>query len=487
MSESISDIRLVEARSILLIKEKLEYGNLHDVDRVIGYLEDSDRFTSDSAKRLLDELREYSFTEIPGIKCPLCGEMIEDDGRLICEECTDYLQKLVKDADEECIRQHKVHEAKLAEKEAEVQSPVSLKLEELKHNIKNRCSAFLQNIKKKNAAVAAELAPILKKPVFWVMAFLSTIVIAGFIAGGILLARANDVTGNLYRRFGTNISDAGYFMGNISTPQKGVIKYDIMPTYESLMVFVDDDGEFVGAALDMQGSDEVSRKRQAIFIKALNMALYKDITERDATSLVSLISYNQGLLNFRGYQCILAFTDDAAYYYMINEQKVDSGSLQALAEYGVNGEVISGNEDDSAKELTERDVLFDIDGTELVGKQVSSCDEVFGESVSVVTDNALYYETVGVSVVYDKDTKEVLYIDCDGTGTLGSVKIAGIYIGEPATRVYEYFLEKGIETDIDDNTEKYEIDIKDGNGSYRVEISLSNARVNLVSATKIKE
>lgn len=94
-----------------------------------------------------------------------------------------------------------------------------------------------------------------------------------------------------------------------------------------------------------------------------------------------------------------------------------------------------------------------LDGIDFVGQSKDVTDSIFGQSVPLIMDNSIYYQSAGISVVYDVDTNIINYIDCDNKGTVGSIEIMGINIGWNRSELISYLEDIGYEGDIaDDDT-----------------------------------
>lgn len=72
----------------------------------------------------------------------------------------------------------------------------------------------------------------------------------------------------------------------------------------------------------------------------------------------------------------------------------------------------------------------DNDLSKLIGKNYEEAEKLLGESVSIISDNTRYYEQYGVSVVYDKNTNLIIYVDIDtenGPENVGEYCVNGIF------------------------------------------------------------
>lgn len=94
-----------------------------------------------------------------------------------------------------------------------------------------------------------------------------------------------------------------------------------------------------------------------------------------------------------------------------------------------------------------------IDGIDFIGQNRTVADSLFGESMTLIEDNSLYYPASGVSIVFDSTTNIIKYVDCDNNGINGSIQIMGINVGCTKDELIEYFNNMGYECNIaDDNT-----------------------------------
>ena len=93
------------------------------------------------------------------------------------------------------------------------------------------------------------------------------------------------------------------------------------------------------------------------------------------------------------------------------------------------------------------------DGFELLGRRYTEVDDGYGSFEQLLSDNTLFYPECGVSIVFDKDTGNIFYMENDGTGKLSSsVPILGIVPGDSTVKAKKILEDNGLEAaDISDN------------------------------------
>lgn len=455
----IGDLTPREAKIILIVDNKLNKKSVDDLSRVCNYLQENDICHSDSALRFQSELKNYLKTGVPGIVCPLCRDKLNSNDNFICHNCTDEMTRM---------------DLKSARKEAsEIASETpKQKKEFVLVRAYKAVKSFCEDVADAVGALFTYLSRRVKDPKFWIRVGIAATLIIAAIVGIFLIRRANDIPGKVARVFAKEIETQGYFVGSCEEPEEGCLVYDILPSYDSLIIFKDEKNKFKGAALNMKGSDDVSRSRQAIMISRLNMAVYDDLDESNAIELVSLVSRNKGFLDFRDYQLVLILNDDEAMYYIQRDDSVNGTAMEYMQNQATDK--IAAEAKGDATDVS------DIDGIALVASDYSVCNEYFGEGRQILAENTLYYDTVGVSILYDANDR-ITYIDCDGSGSDGGIVFGGMTVGQTKEEITDVLNAQN--AGFTDDGDTLSADLCYNNINMRLAVSFKDDKAALISVT----
>lgn len=415
-----SSITQFEAKSILLILNKINLTDHETVENLCDYLRDKEVCASEDAVRVLESLEHFRDTGEKPRFCPICQKELEPEAELVCLDCCEMVSRIAEESPT-------VYDSE----ETEVDSSENI-------NLKRVIPAFI---------------------------ILLCIVVGG-IFGLVKYIEVRYQHKLVPRRFKSIIAEEEYTLGTIQQIDDGVVSYDIYPTHENLVIFTNGNDRFEGAALNLAGTDEVNRRRHVTMMRDLNLAVFKGIDDTTATNLVAEIANYEGQLQYDNYQCMLVMDGAVTMYYIINTDNIEvisqaldgnSEASDAISEI-VNGDgeleagagVAAGTGIDSESaqsNLNEAGGNIILDGLDLIGQNKNEANSVLGSAEQVIAQNTLYYSSVGASVVYTVEDGQIIYIDCDGTGTDAAISIAGMYVGETKENISSYLAAQGLEAD----------------------------------------
>lgn len=239
----------------------------------------------------------------------------------------------------------------------------------------------------------------------------------------------------MLNRFFDGIKTQGYSVAKPEYPEENTVSYDIIPSHDTFMVFNDAEGKIESVCLSLLGTDEVSRTRQATMISYLNIAFFDDLSEESALNLINRIIEHGGVFQCEGYECALILRDNVSLYYIFKDNNFDEEALRSSISEGMPNE-LGGVDADNVDTMP--------DGVTLIGADRGMADNIFGESLSVINNNVLFYKDYGVSIIYDENTNEIIYIDVDGSGGVSSIEILGFGIGDTKAEVTSALDSQGV-------------------------------------------
>lgn len=506
----LKGITPIESKTIRLVNEKLNFDDINDIERVINYLEEKNKCTSEGAREYLSALKSFKEDGLRQKSCIYCGEALSSDERLVCEKCFEKMdndeediiaEELLKEelaaeneelsmesetldsnenadlnenedsdeggnspanaafdedenVDESEDENDDIDENEASDKDDNLYEPedldeiVDLKDKDVPKEVRKKKSEERKPLTFKDVknAINSWFMGIVNRITGWIK-FHSTILIligigvavVGLITGISIFffLRSRTTPENVVRKYRGYIKEQGYILSKEPERTADTDVYSIGPSNENLMIFRDMDGNFTGAGLLLGGSDNMSRTRQVILMSCLNESIFKNMDYTGALNVVNQISEKKGVFNYLGYECVLVIGDTSTTYYVIDETKMDESVLWDLKaqEYGNGLNEAKGNKAEA--EVAKKAIDKGVDGIYFLGEGYENCNTIFGEPDSILAENTLYYKSAGVSVIYDKATGRVLYIDEDGTGTLGGISISGVYIGNSEARLID--------------------------------------------------
>lgn len=444
MEHKITGVSGLDARTILIICDQIDINNPDSLAQVCDYLERKGRCTSDATIPFVQKINEYRLNGIMDGVCPFCGEKLHSGTVLICDDCHDQLVDI-----------------------GEGYETDELDASDMKRFFSS-IGDFFKKVGAFFAAVWKFIVKVLTNKIFWISFGACVFAVLGVMIGLLIAAKSAEITQTkVARKFGQNIKTHGYALINKTEAEENCITYDISPAGDSFVVFGDEEGDFICAAVSANGSDEVSKQRQITLMSDLNKAVFKKMTDEESVNLISQVATAEGVIVRDGYQCILVMTENNIIYYIFDENSLNK-IPDAMNE-------IESDEDDG-------NIVFS-DGLEVIGLPYNLCDATFGESEIVISANTLYYVNRGVTIVYDINSGLVSYIDCDGTGTEGNLKIAGISIGDSEQDVKEYLNNQGIPADIVNG--ELSVGIRYNEQNIELSVSIIDGKVVYISATRV--
>lgn len=167
--------------------------------------------------------------------------------------------------------------------------------------------------------------------------------------------------------------------------------------------------------------------------------------------------------------------------YFTNKLDEVNSSIQDLANQRILVIDQDGNVKESSRGSQDKVPSALVDALELVGSSYMECEAKYGPSKTIVTEYTRYYDSIGMSLIYDTNTGKITYIDIDGKGENSDTKLAGVSIGDDRKSTEDYVASLGVDT----------TPIKDGVRAYigyngqniDLEIVYQDDIVSLVSAT----
>lgn len=265
----------------------------------------------------------------------------------------------------------------------------------------------------------------------------------------------------LMGRFEENIRPYGYSVSQGTLTQNGSTVYQILPNGDICTVFAGEDGAISGVGLAMPGSGEEAKVRQLLLISLLNMSIYKDMDINKTTELLEQMLASDGRYSYAGYNWTLMTNSGSTYFFIMEE-----------------GQGEEENQVMSTVNAPKKDITY------LLGGKFDVAQAFLGESVQIISDNTRYFSDSGVSVVYSRDNNDVIYIDCDGTGTDGNIyKICELYCGMKRDDVREALSEQGLSAEEGD--EVWTVDRTENGKKTELAITFDNEKAIVVSYTII--
>ena len=242
--------------------------------------------------------------------------------------------------------------------------------------------------------------------------FAACILLAAAVIGIISFSysrRPERVTENILNDFNSALMLQGMKFGEGGIGEDGAAVYEILPQKDLFLVYADEKGYLEAMVIIMSGDDSVSNARHMLLMTLLNMAMNEGMTGEEATEHIQNMVGAGGEYHYGDYEWLLVPAEGMSYYFVMKED-LDSEDAGAITASSVSK---GGNEISN-----------------LLGGDYEVAKTMLGESVEIIAENTRYFEGSGISLIYSKDTGEVLYIDEDGTGSDGKVySICGISVG----------------------------------------------------------
>ena len=429
-------ISVKEAKAIALIQSKLPFNEEGELFAVLNFLEDKDICKSEEAKRYKEALEETAKEGEKEIACAICGRIMDEDDNLICKKCHEEILSIKEEGENK--------------KSITEEAPREVASEKEETSEKDENSPKREKIRFSKKAI---------------MIVAGSILLAILIAISIILISHNTGYKKIARAFSKNIKEFDYILQGAETEDEDYKGYRISPSGDELYIFTDGH-KFAGASLNLMGNDSISRERQALLISCLLMSVYKDIDYDSALELTGKISEQGGIMNFDGYESLLVLDEERSLYFIVNEEMMNEDMLSMLnmaeSENSMNSETdYLGNSrlTDAADENdTSVTNIESADGLEMItvlGTPFESFEETFGPSETLLSDTTRYYSQIGVSVMYDEESGNIIYIDIDGNGENSSPLLVGIAPGMERDSVESLLLSEGITLDMADEEDGY--------------------------------
>ena len=441
-------ISVKEAKAIALIQSKLPFNEEGELFAVLNFLEDKDICKSEEAKRYKEALEETAKEGEKEIACAICGRIMDEDDNLICKKCHNEILSI--------------------KEEGERTSPEEVTSE------KDYTSPKKEKLRFSKKAI---------------MIVAGSILLAILIVLLIILICHNTGYKKVARAFSKNIKEFDYTLQGAETEDEDYKGYRISPSGDELYIFTEG-RKFAGASLNLMGNDSISRERQALLISCLLMSVYKDIDYDSALELTGKISEQGGIMNFDGYESLLVLDESRSLYFIVNEEMMNEDMLSMLnmaeSENAMNSETDHLGNSRLTDAANENDTsvtnIESADGLEMItvlGTPFESFEETFGPSETLLSDTTRYYSKIGVSVMYDEDSGNIIYIDIDGNGENSSPLLVGIAPGMERDSVESLLLSEGITLDMADEEDGYAY-ISYGGLNLELQVCFQNDKVILV-------
>lgn len=407
----LTELTDLEAKTIYLIHHKIDYHDTKQLKQICETLQKKKLLNSNAAREYEDYLNRFTAdAAVVTATCASCENALGEGELLLCQECLEQLKQRLKVATIEKKAKEKPETIEFSER-SEISDSAEISEEQMKR-FKIRWPAV----------VIACVLVLLMAVVCLVMVFhrQSTPEDAKCKESQFVTAYADHLT------------KQGFYLGDGQPYEQNSTLYPILTREEqkannSLITFYNENQELEGAALQMNGIDDESRVRQLNLMSFAAVTLYENLTMETAGKLIEQMLNQNGQLDYDGYKWVMTADYTGATFLMIDE---------TLAELP-----------DESSEISEASITVKEDDSELLNLLGSSFDEaekLLGVSEAVVTDNTRYFQNACVSLIYEKESGNIIYIDCDGSGEQ-SYTICGIKYGDLKEDVLKILADAGMQ------------------------------------------
>lgn len=129
-----------------------------------------------------------------------------------------------------------------------------------------------------------------------------------------------------------------------------------------------------------------------------------------------------------------------------------------------------------------------VDGIELssvMADDFSCAEKMLGESVPIVSDNTRFFESAGVSIVYNEEDRRIIYIDIDGNSVKDSMyEIYGIRCGMTKKEVKKVFRSNGFKAE-GNGSDYLFCDFAEGDSRREITVEFEDNKVIMVTFKEV--
>ena len=440
-----------EIKYMRLINSELNGVSSEKVEKILDILKKQNMFASDNENKFLQAIEQYKETGETRNTCIFCGKNLIEGYSLVCDDCLPGVSE--EEPSYSFPIEEDVNDTEAVLSDTEDSPDNTIDTDGDTHSEETLFESAEENVTERKESIIARLNNFLKQVSRkdWIkLGIVVAAVIAVFVLAAVLVDHLHEKPARVLRRFNKYISETGYSLTDASVTTRESVEYEIRPTGDSFTIFNNAEGLFTGALLSIAGNDVVSRERQMFLMEALNHTVFKKISDEESEELISKVVDNKGFEQSDGYQIFMLINDDYIMYYVVDEAIIDKNMLEDIkSSLASTIETDTDNQEVSvAGEKTTQNSIED--GLMLLGQPLSVCDDLLGSWSPIVYENARYYDSMGVTVLYGSDNQIVNYVDCDGKGTNGLCPVCGITVGESVDDVIEFFKSQGMETELSD-------------------------------------
>ncbi len=420
-----------EMNTVLKIHEHMDYSERDNSALMAAYLRTKGLLNSEGGRKYLSALAKIAEDKTP-IICIYCHKDVTDEEFLICNECRDKMSGIASkksairgdDVISDSVAENMVYEAlHPVDEEAERRRDKEL-AKALKKENWNR---FLEKYSFRTFLIASAI--------LIVIAVILTICIYNAIEKSKLRFHKELTEHALVENFSEVCEAKGYTVGTRQKISSDCYGYIVSPLGSVLLTFVESekkDDNLTGVAIQMPVVGEESMQDNLLLMSVLNMCLYEEMTLQESTDCLETMINNGGSLDYQKDSWLFSVSDETVVYYVGNSyelSKVKSEVLEDVERSTPAGALRNTSESGQKPGNTNSvEVLGALDIISLIGHTTAEADRLLGTSEEMLDGQARYYEKSGISVIYDTETDEISYVECDGTGS-GKAEpvICGIY------------------------------------------------------------
>ncbi len=220
--------------------------------------------------------------------------------------------------------------------------------------------------------------------------------------------------------YSENLDKQDYKLGKGQPYDENSTLYPILSgseqtAHNSMITFYDESKILEGVGLQMNGNDQESRVQQLALMSMVGVTMYEDMSIEQAGKLLEQMLNQNGILDYKGYRWVMTADKTGSSFLMIDEDV--AGEFSEIEQEGeLSSDQTKTGDEQTADSSQQLKTTFDLDLLNLLGNPYEQAEAILGTSEAVVTENTRYFPESCISVIYDTQSKEVIYIDCDGLG-----------------------------------------------------------------------
>lgn len=377
MEDRFLKLTSTEIKIITLLEYSTDFGKENQVQKLKEQLQSKHYFSSEPGLQYEKAFYEYASENKSPVKCVICGEQLETSHTFLCPRCKSLVGK-----------------AAVSNTESDADSK--------KHNSEMTDAKAMTNVKGKKKRLFQGIA-------IGFGACLVLLAIILLVTRFVYNRQPERVIERILNRFNSGLNQQGMELGHQGLGEDGATVYEILPQKDLLLIYTDEKGNLEATALIMSGNDSTLNAEHIMLMQMLNMSMDEEMSPEEAYDHIQNMIGVGGEYHYEDYEWLFVPTEDSAYFFVMKEDL---------------------NQDEIGK-ITNTSVAVDSNEiSNLLGGDYKVAETLLGESVQIIAENTRYYEGPGISLIYSKDTGEVLYIDLDGSGVdEKTYSICGICFG----------------------------------------------------------